>query len=71
MIKMMCGAFAVLSIGLAACGDTRSNQELNGVATWPGGGPAHGAWNEPAPSIYSYGSTTETTTTTTTVRPGY
>jgi len=76
MTKLFVGALAVLSLGLAACGDTRSNRDLNGVATWPAGGAAHGAWNEPPPATYSYGSTTTTTTTvypgttTTTVYPG-
>jgi len=67
-----------LALCLAACGDTRSNQTLNGVATWPGGGPASGPWRGPdytysyAPSYppYDYGSS-ESTTTTTTVYPGY
>jgi hypothetical protein len=70
MIKSLTGALVVLSIcvGIAACGDTRSNKDLNGVATWPMGGPAHGAWNDPPPPPVTYG-TTETTTTTTTVRP--
>ena len=73
MTKLLAGA--LMALALAACGDTRSNQELNGVATWPLGGPASGPWRgEPAYTYsyspaYSYGSS-ETTTTTTTVRPG-
>ncbi len=69
---------AVLAGGLAACGDTRSNQELNGVATWPLGGPASGPYQEPVAAApiysptYSYGAgETTTTVTTTTVRPAY
>ena len=68
-----------LALCLAACGDTRSNQTLNGVATWPGGGPAHGPWQDytynypptypPAYAPYDYGSSSVTTTTTT-VQPG-
>ena len=67
MIKLLTSALVVLSVcaGIAAC-DTRSNKELGGVATWPMGGPAHGAWSDPPPATYG---TTETTTTTTTVRP--
>jgi hypothetical protein len=78
MSKSLAGAVAIaaLTLGLAACGDTRSNRDLNGVATWPLGGPASGPWREPTysynygPSPYDYGSS-ETTTTTTTVRPAY
>jgi hypothetical protein len=71
MIRLLGGvaAAALLCAAVAAC-DTRSNKDLNGVATWPLGGPAHGAWNEPAPATYSYGSSETTTTTTTTVQPG-
>jgi hypothetical protein len=70
MRKAIIGALSVLSIavGLAACGDTRTNKSLNGVATDPMGGPAHGAWVDPAPRTYE---TTRSTTTTTTVQPGY
>ena len=76
MTKFLTGALILGTLALAACGDTRSNQTLNGVATWPMGGPASGPWRgEPAYTYtydpaYSYGSS-ETTTTTTTVRPGY
>jgi hypothetical protein len=68
MNKIIFGALCVLSLaaGLSAC-DSRSNKDLNGVATWPMGGPAHGAWVDPAPMTYS--ETTRTTTTTTTVQP--
>jgi hypothetical protein len=71
MKQFVIGALSVLSIavGLAACGDTRTNKSLNGVATDPMGGPAHGAWVDPAPMTYD--ETTRTTTTTTTVRPAY
>jgi hypothetical protein len=72
MIKLLGGALAVLSVcaGLAGCGDTRSNKELGGVATWPMGGPAHGAWTDPSPPPAVYGTTeTTTTVTTTTTRP--
>ncbi len=70
MIKLLTGAVVALSVcaAVAACGDTRSNKDLNGVATWPMGGPAYGAWQDPPPPATYYG-TTETTTTTTTVRP--
>jgi|SRR5579863_8052756 hypothetical protein len=70
MINRLAGALAVAAVCafVAAC-DTRSNKDLNGVATWPMGGPAHGAWNDPPPVAESHGST-ETTTTTTTVRSG-
>ena len=65
-----------LALCLTACGDTRSNQTLNGVATWPGGGPASGPWPgtdysysyTPSQPPYDYGSS-GTTTTTTTVYP--
>jgi hypothetical protein len=81
MIRWLAPALmaGTLALCLAACGDTRSNQTLNGVATWPGGGPAFGPWQGPdytytysyAPSYppYDYGSSG--TTTTTTVYPGY
>ena len=77
MTKLLAGALvtATLAVGLAACGDTRSNRELTGVATWPLGGPASGPWREPVyaygyyyPYGYSYGSSE---TTTTTIYPGY
>ena len=84
MTKTLVG-LGLLALLLTACGDTRSNRELNGVATWPGGGPAFGPWREPTYTYsyapYGYGTsygyapygygTSETTTTTTTVRPGY
>ncbi len=79
MTKILAGTLAIglLAAGLTACGDTRSNQELSGVATWPMGGPASGPWREPTytysntPYGYGYGyGSSETTTTTTTVRPG-
>lgn len=71
MIKPLAGALVALSVcaSIAACGDTRSNKDLNGVATWPMGGPAHGAWNDPPPATYGPGTTETTTVTTTTVRP--
>jgi hypothetical protein len=75
MIGRLAGALVVAAVcaGAAACGDTRSNKDLGGVATWPMGGPANGAWADPPPATTGYGSsgttTTETTTTTTTVRP--
>lgn len=67
-IKLLTGALVVSSIciGVAAC-DTRSNKDLNGIATWPMGGPAHGAWQDSPPPTTS---STETTTTTTTIRQG-
>ncbi len=82
MTKLLAGAFVVgtLALTVAGCGDTRSNRDLNGVATWPMGGPASGPW-QPTQSYsystpptysyapYDYGSSE--TTTTTTVRPGY
>jgi len=69
LIRRFAGALVVVSICtvVAAC-DTRSNKDLNGIATWPMGGPAHGAWADPPPA--QSGSATETTTTTTTVRSG-
>jgi hypothetical protein len=72
MIKLFGGALAVflVCVGLAACGDTRTNKDLNGVATWPMGGPAHGAWTDSPPPPAAYGTTeTTTTVTTTTARP--
>lgn len=75
MIDRLAGALlaAAMCAGAAACGDTRSDKDLGGVATWPMGGPAHGAWADSPPATTGYGSsgtaTTETTTTTTTVRP--
>ena len=76
MSKLLAGVAIAGALALGACGDTRSNQELNGVATWPLGGPASGPWRgEPAYTYsyspaYSYGSS-ETTTTTTRIYPGY
>jgi hypothetical protein len=73
---------ASLALGVAACGDTRTNKELGGVATWPGGGSAAGPAREsttyygssaPAPAYYGSGApapatgySTTETTTTTT-----
>jgi hypothetical protein len=54
-----------LGVALAACGDTRSNKELSGVATWPGGGSAHGSWAERNPPPTYYGSSSDTVTTRT------
>jgi hypothetical protein len=53
-----------LALGLAACGDNRSEPKLNGVATSPMGGPAHGAWDDGS-------RTTRSETTTTTTAPRY
>jgi hypothetical protein len=80
MAKLLAGALVTIALafGLAACGDTRSNRELAGVATWPMGGPASGPWRE---RVYVYGDyypygygpygygSSETTTTT--IYPGY
>ena len=62
-----------LGVAVAGCGDTRSNKDLNGVATAPFGGPAHGAWNPgyPGYSTYSYGGGSDVTTTTRTYPPPY
>lgn len=69
MKRMMATALVLGALGatLAACGDTRSNKELGGVATWPAGGSAHGSWAErnPAPATTYYGSSSDTVTTTT------
>ncbi len=72
LVIRLAGTLVAVSIcaAVAAC-DTRSNKDLNGIATWPMGGPAHGAWQDPQPATAGYGaSETTTTTTTTTVRPG-
>jgi hypothetical protein len=49
--RVLAGALLAVSICavVAAC-DTRSNKDLNGVATSPMGGPAHGAWSDPTPA---------------------
>jgi hypothetical protein len=71
LVIRLAGTLVAVSVcaAIAAC-DTRSNKDLNGIATWPMGGPAHGAWQDPQPATAGYGSSeTTTTTTTTTVRP--
>ena len=76
MTKFLTGALLVGALALTACGDTRSNQTLNGVATWPMGGPASGPWRGEPAYTYEYSTapyygSSETTTTTTTHYPGY
>ena len=74
MTRLIAAALVVGALGaaVAGCGDTRTNKDLNGVATAPGGGPAHGAWNpgDPGYSTYSYGGS-DVTTTTRTYPPAY